>query len=171
MGEWITFVERASFVDDIFTMREVKLSYLRAQETQVDEQGTDDHRKMAMVEFCEALARVADMKDLTYGAIADESLTKPFADESETDEELEEQESQPWEYGPPGQGPLFERLVLVLEALLVLLDRRPGVSTRKASIKKELDAKDAAWRRGSVIQALDREATLHEDAMVGAFDD
>jgi hypothetical protein len=57
--------ERRGLVDKVFTAREVKLCYTRAMQTEVDEMSTDSHRKMALVEFLECIARIADTKDLT----------------------------------------------------------------------------------------------------------
>jgi hypothetical protein len=161
ISEWIQLTERAGFVDDVFTMREVKLSYLRAQETAVDEQDSDQHRKMAFVEFIEALARVADMKDLSFGAV-DKSLVSAFDEDTDSDDEFAEVA---WEHGRPGLGPLVERLMKIIDALLFLLDRVPGGSIRKGSavaLHQQLANKGASWRRGSAIQLLDRGATIIE---------
>jgi hypothetical protein len=65
MAEWCRLVTKSGLVNDVFTLREAKLAFVRAKQTEIDEQSTDEYRKMEFVEFIEAIARIADMRDLT----------------------------------------------------------------------------------------------------------
>ena len=55
----------AGLIDEEFAVKTARLCYVRANQTVPDETQTYDHRQMIFVEFIEAIARVAEEKDLT----------------------------------------------------------------------------------------------------------
>ena len=64
MSEWNNLVDRAELVDTDkgYSERESKQAYGRAIMSVVNEMSTDKHRSANLVEFVEALLRVADVK-------------------------------------------------------------------------------------------------------------
>ena len=93
---------------------------------------------MSFLEFLEALARLADMKDLTYGPV---DFALHTAADSMDDEAGEEEDGHGlpdgWvppvvmELGAPGQGPLVQRLTLVVEQLLKFLKSIDGTKKKQ----------------------------------------
>jgi hypothetical protein len=63
VSEWMKLCEHVNLVDKVFTVREVKLAYILAQQTEENEFTHQDHQQLSWVEFIEAIARVADIKD------------------------------------------------------------------------------------------------------------
>jgi hypothetical protein len=143
MSEWVLLMSRAGFCDEIFTVREVRLSYIRAKQTEVDEQaGNNSNRKMLWIEFVEAIARAAEMMDLTYSVVKDPDVKlaqsaflakvggaddpPPSVSEGVAPGEAAEAAVVvAWVDGAPGTGKLAERLEKVVDALLLLLQMLP----------------------------------------------
>eukprot|EP00744_Colponema_vietnamica_P013266 GILI01018590.1.p2 GENE.GILI01018590.1~~GILI01018590.1.p2 ORF type:complete len:279 (+),score=105.14 GILI01018590.1:31-837(+) len=64
LEEWTQFITDYALTDETFTTREIPIAFNFAMMTVVDELNTDRMMEMAQVEFVEALARVADMKNI-----------------------------------------------------------------------------------------------------------
>jgi len=61
--EWFDLLEKAGLLDDKVTDREAKVAYAMSMMMVPDEMETDSHTRMSLVEFYEALARVAELKE------------------------------------------------------------------------------------------------------------
>jgi hypothetical protein len=111
--EWISLMDAGKICDDTFTVREARLCFLRGQQVEMDEQTTDDHRKSGVVEWYEALARVADMKDLTQWDEAVRVSNEGLAEGEEPAPRLAEP--------APGGGDLAPRVAMVVKAIISAL--------------------------------------------------
>jgi len=62
--EFIAMMSEAGFINDVFTERDVAVSYNLAKMTEIDEVNYDKHMKLYFIEFLEATARCADIMSL-----------------------------------------------------------------------------------------------------------
>jgi hypothetical protein len=60
MGEFIDLITNSGVIDDNFGAREIGTIYNLAMMTQVNEIEYDRHYEMSLIEFIEAISRVAD---------------------------------------------------------------------------------------------------------------
>ena len=70
LSEWLTLGATVGFFDNdgLFSERDAKQAFARALQTVTDEMTTDKHRRLAFLEFVEALIRVA-----TFSVVSDDS--------------------------------------------------------------------------------------------------
>ena len=145
LKEWGLMLEKVGILNSSFTLKMARFCYIRAMETEPDEMQSDAHRQMGVLEFLEAIARVAETKDLTGGAVrrgsnatdtatvnaaAAAAVAVVAAAEAETataggdfdaedaaGEDKQSDEALPLDMCKPGLGPLHLRLKAVVDAL------------------------------------------------------
>ena len=157
LKEWGQMLDAVGLLDGCFTMKTARFCYIRAMETEPDEMQSDGHRQMGYLEFLEAIARVAETKDLTWGAVQRGSISDAAAastattaatavaatdatvgDEGEQgvrdDAVPPEDETLAHDMRKPGLGPLHLRLQIVIDALAAF-QAAENASTRRGSTK------------------------------------
>jgi hypothetical protein len=75
--EFVTLMNEANFINEVFTERDVVVSFNLAKQTEIDEINNDKHMKLYFVEFLEAMARCADILSLAPNK-TDEEMPQEF---------------------------------------------------------------------------------------------